>query len=171
MQPQVSIISGDMCGRNGLKSKVSTSEELYDFFSEKILKNYIVRCDFWSCRHFVDRLIANYFNASSIALSSSCVKSRLFSELTFSIIWEAFDAPRRTLVSLPPLKFHAQAIWASDWPLFSAILLSLTIFSILSAVMPSLVRNGELFAALESAGIPFMYLFVRSPCASGHYSR
>ena len=31
MQPQVSIISGDMCGRNGLKSKVSTSEELYDF--------------------------------------------------------------------------------------------------------------------------------------------
>ena len=35
------IISGDMCGRNGLKSKVSTLEELYDFFSEKILKNYI----------------------------------------------------------------------------------------------------------------------------------
>ena len=25
-------------------------------FSQKILKNYIVRCDFWSCRHFVDRL-------------------------------------------------------------------------------------------------------------------
>ena len=57
MQPQVKIISGDMRGRNGLKSKVSTSEELYDFFSEKILKNYIVRCDFWSCRHFVDRLL------------------------------------------------------------------------------------------------------------------
>ena len=35
------IISGDMRGRNGLKSKVSTLEELYDFFSEKILKNYI----------------------------------------------------------------------------------------------------------------------------------
>ena len=30
-----------MRGRNGLKSKVSTVEELYDFFSEKILKNYI----------------------------------------------------------------------------------------------------------------------------------
>ena len=41
MQPQVKIISDDMCGRNGLKSKVSTLEELYDFFSEKILKNYI----------------------------------------------------------------------------------------------------------------------------------
>ena len=26
-------------------------------FSQKILKNYIVRCDFWSCRHFVDRLL------------------------------------------------------------------------------------------------------------------
>ena len=26
------IISGDMRGRNDLKSKVSTSEELYDFF-------------------------------------------------------------------------------------------------------------------------------------------
>ena len=26
------IISADMCGRNGLKSKVSTLEELYDFF-------------------------------------------------------------------------------------------------------------------------------------------
>ena len=25
-------------------------------FSQKILKNYIVRCDFWSCRHFVYRL-------------------------------------------------------------------------------------------------------------------
>ena len=34
-QPQVKIISDDLCGRNGLKSKVSTSEELYDFFSEK----------------------------------------------------------------------------------------------------------------------------------------
>ena len=45
MQPQVVIISDDMCGRNGLKSKVSTLEELYDF-SLKILKNYIVRCDF-----------------------------------------------------------------------------------------------------------------------------
>ena len=40
MQPQVKIISDDMCGRNGLKSKVSTLEELYDF-SLKILKNYI----------------------------------------------------------------------------------------------------------------------------------
>ena len=40
MQPQVSIISGDRCGRNGLKSKVSTLEELYDFFLI-ILKNYI----------------------------------------------------------------------------------------------------------------------------------
>ena len=38
MQPQVSIISGDMCGRNGLKSKVSTLEELYDFFSENTQK-------------------------------------------------------------------------------------------------------------------------------------
>ena len=39
-QPQVKIISDDLCGRNGLKSKVSTLEELYDFF-KKILKNYI----------------------------------------------------------------------------------------------------------------------------------
>ena len=34
------IISDDMCGRNGLKSKVSTVEELL-IFSQKILKNYI----------------------------------------------------------------------------------------------------------------------------------
>lgn len=27
------ILSDDMCGRKGLKSKVSTWEELYDFFS------------------------------------------------------------------------------------------------------------------------------------------
>ena len=26
------IISGDMCDRSGIKSKVSTFEELYDFF-------------------------------------------------------------------------------------------------------------------------------------------
>ena len=32
------IISGDMCGRNDLKSKVSTLEELYDFFSENTQK-------------------------------------------------------------------------------------------------------------------------------------
>ena len=32
------IISGDMRGRNGLKSKVSTLEELYDFFSENTQK-------------------------------------------------------------------------------------------------------------------------------------
>ena len=34
---QLVIISGDLCRRNGLKSKVSTLEELYDF-SLKILK-------------------------------------------------------------------------------------------------------------------------------------
>ena len=28
-------------------------------FSLKILKNYIVRCDFWSWRHFVARLICS----------------------------------------------------------------------------------------------------------------
>ena len=38
MQPQVIIISDDMCGRNDLKSKVSTLEELYDFFSENTQK-------------------------------------------------------------------------------------------------------------------------------------
>ena len=32
------IISGDLCGRNDLKSKVSTLEELYDFFSKKYSK-------------------------------------------------------------------------------------------------------------------------------------
>ena len=47
MLTSLKIISGDLCGRNGLKSKVSTLEELYDF-SLKILKNYIVRCDFWA---------------------------------------------------------------------------------------------------------------------------
>ena len=32
------IISDDLCGGNGLKSKVSTLEELYDFFSKKYSK-------------------------------------------------------------------------------------------------------------------------------------
>ena len=32
------IISDDLCGRNGLKSKVSTLEELYDFFSKNTQK-------------------------------------------------------------------------------------------------------------------------------------
>ena len=41
MQPQVIIISGDLRDRNDLKSKVSTSEELYDF-SLKKLKNHIL---------------------------------------------------------------------------------------------------------------------------------
>ena len=38
VQTSLKIISGDMCGRNGLKSKVSTLEELYDFFSENTQK-------------------------------------------------------------------------------------------------------------------------------------
>jgi len=38
VQPQVIIISDDMRGRNGLKSKVSTLEELYDFFFENTQK-------------------------------------------------------------------------------------------------------------------------------------
>ena len=38
MQPQVIIISGDLRDRNDLKSKVSTSEELYDFFFENTQK-------------------------------------------------------------------------------------------------------------------------------------
>jgi hypothetical protein len=38
VQASLKIISGDMCGRNGLKSKVSTLEELYDFFSENTQK-------------------------------------------------------------------------------------------------------------------------------------
>ena len=37
----IKIISGDLRGRNDLKSKVSTSEELYDF-SLKKLKNHIL---------------------------------------------------------------------------------------------------------------------------------
>ena len=40
MLTSLKIISDELCGRNGLKSKVSTLEELYDF-SLKILKNYI----------------------------------------------------------------------------------------------------------------------------------
>jgi len=32
------IISDDLCDRNGLKSKVSTLEELYDFFSKNTQK-------------------------------------------------------------------------------------------------------------------------------------
>ena len=38
VQPQFIIISDDLCGRNGLKSKVSTLEELYDFFFENTQK-------------------------------------------------------------------------------------------------------------------------------------
>ena len=43
-------------------------------FSLKILKNYIARCDFWSCRHFVDRL-TSYISGASIAakkISEEC---------------------------------------------------------------------------------------------------
>ena len=47
MLTSLEIISDDMCGRNGLKSKVSTVEELL-IFSQKILKNYIARCDSWT---------------------------------------------------------------------------------------------------------------------------
>ncbi len=32
MLTSLKIISGDMCDRNGIKSKVSTFEELYDFY-------------------------------------------------------------------------------------------------------------------------------------------
>ena len=44
MQPQVIIISGDLRDRNDLKSKVSTSEELYDFSKKLKITSYDV---FW----------------------------------------------------------------------------------------------------------------------------
>ena len=47
MLTSLEIISDDMCGRNGLKSKVSTLEELCDFFSENTQKLHL-RCDFWA---------------------------------------------------------------------------------------------------------------------------
>ena len=34
------IISGDLRGRNGIKSKVSTLEALYDFFSKNTQKSH-----------------------------------------------------------------------------------------------------------------------------------
>ena len=42
-------------------------------FSLKTLKNYIKRCDFWSCRHFVDRLI----NLSLIHIQM-CIRDRCY---------------------------------------------------------------------------------------------
>ena len=38
MLTSLKILSDDMCGRNGLKSKASTLEELYDFFFENTQK-------------------------------------------------------------------------------------------------------------------------------------
>ena len=52
MLTSLKIISGDMHGRNGLKSKVSTLKELYDF-SLKILKNYIYDVIFGACERGV----------------------------------------------------------------------------------------------------------------------
>ena len=71
VQPSIYNHFGDLCGRNGLKSKVSTLEELYDF-SLKTLKNYITRCDFWSYRHFVDRLINLVVSLNYITLWGDC---------------------------------------------------------------------------------------------------
>ena len=52
---QLIIISDDLCGRNGLKSKVSTLEELYDFSLKysKITSQDVIL----SCRQNVDRLV------------------------------------------------------------------------------------------------------------------
>ena len=40
LSTSLKIISDDMCGRNDLKSKVSTLEELYDFFSKNTQKSH-----------------------------------------------------------------------------------------------------------------------------------
>ena len=48
-------------------------------FSLKILKNYIVRCDFWSWRHFVDRLKFFYFcTVNIVTLCGGNVYSNVF---------------------------------------------------------------------------------------------
>ena len=39
-------------------------------FSLEILKNYIVRCDFWSCRHFAGRLVYMFFGTGSPNIGS-----------------------------------------------------------------------------------------------------
>ena len=46
----------------------------------KIFKNYIARCDFWSCRHFVDRLrLKLHFN---IKISFCIVKANILNYLS-----------------------------------------------------------------------------------------
>ena len=76
-------------------------------FSITILKNYIVRCDFWSCRHFVDRLF--YY----------CPQTFLKCSAYISCISLISPSPVRSHSTLKPLfsnsSFHSTAISFFAW--------------------------------------------------------
>ena len=76
-------------------------------------------------------------------------------------------APSITEVILSSFNTHASAIWANDWFLPAATLFSSFTFLTLSSVICDSVMAPFLRwrPALESAGIPFRYLSVSSPCA------
>ena len=62
---------------------------------------------------------------------------------------------------------QASAICARLWPRSSAISLRVAAFCTFSGVTPSFVKKTLWPAARESAGMPWTYLFVSRPCASG----
>ena len=107
---------------------------------------------------FYPRISSIYFNSSSVNAGAS-------SDFTFSMICSGRDAPMITLVS-GPRRFQRSAICASVWPRFSAMALSAFILSMGALLTRSAFKNYD-FVAREPSGMPWRYLFVKSPCASG----
>ena len=102
----------------------------------------------------------------SISASSSSPKSSRSSAATLSSSWATLDAPISVEFTRASRSVHASAIWASVCPRRSAIPFSARIRS--KTAPESRSGRGELGrVAREPSGIPFRYLSVSIPCASG----
>src|SRR4030042_990769 len=103
----------------------------------------------------------------SIFFSSSPENSGLSNVPRLSFSCSTVLAPTSTEVILASFRSQASAICARLWPRFFANSLSCFAFLTTAAVTCSFLKKPCGFAALESSGIPLIYLSVSNPWASG----
>ena len=103
----------------------------------------------------------------SIRSSSSLVKDVFSIAFILSMICDGFDAPIKTELTMPSFRTHASAISARVWFLSFAISESARTFLSFSSVIALTDRNLPSVITLLSLGMPFRYLSVSRPCASG----
>ena len=117
-------------------------------------------------RHFLNAE-CSHRDKASIERSSSAEKCVFSIAFIFSVICDGFDAPIRTEVTAPSRRIHASAISASVCPrAFATAASSSYTFKFIFG-QRAFLQELPSFLIRLSSGIPFRYLSVSIPCASG----